>query len=200
MLYKLIERFKKVKYVRRKSKIIAIGIVLLLVLGITYNIIGKTVAYYSTNAKLKPEIDRALYVFGVEGMSFNIEPERIIPRSKPYSYNFTVSNFKDNKHSDLDLEYGIIIKTTTNLPITLLLYDEENQSSTILQGPEYNQDEDGAWYRVYTTDKMKTMSYNSNVTHTYSLVINFPEEYKNSAIYVDSIENIEITIKSQQII
>lgn len=200
MLYKLIEKFKKIKYVKKKSKIVFLGLLLLCVLGVAYNLINKTIAYYSSNFKLKTVIDRALYIFSVEGMSFNIEPSKIIPSATPYKYNFTISNFDKDKHSDLDLEYTITVKTTTNLPISIELFDEENPNSTILVGPEYKQDVDGAWYRVYKTTAMKQMKYQSNVTHTYTLSVYFPEQYKDTTNYADSIENIEITIKSQQVI
>ena len=55
-------------------------------------------------------------------MSFNIETDGIVPSSTPYTYRFSVSNFNQNNMSDVDINYSINIRTTTNLPITLELY------------------------------------------------------------------------------
>ena len=43
------------------------------------------------------------------------------------------------------------------------------------------------------------LSYNEDITDIYTLVIYFPENYKNFLNYADNLENIEIQIISKQV-
>ena len=44
------------------------------------------------------------------------------------------------------------------------------------------------------------MLYTDQITDIYTLVINFSKEYASNSVYADSIENIEVMIKSKQIV
>jgi hypothetical protein len=62
------------------------------------------------------------------------------------------------------------------------------------------QDEDGAWYHVYNVSDEFEMLYTNEVTDVYSLVISFPHTYASDTTYANSIENIEVSLKSKQMV
>ena len=70
----------------------------------------------------------------------------------------------------------------------------------MLTGCQNVQDEDGAWYHVYDVNDEYQMLYTNEVTDYYTLVIRFPQVYASDTTYVNAIENIEITLESEQII
>ena len=154
---------------------------------------------------INSNIDKALYIFEDEKLSFNLEPEGIIPSNDPYVYKFSVSNFNTTKESDVDISYTIQVRTTTNLPITISMYRNElhtavGATNIFNGGAQTRQDTDSAWYRLYTTGSAYQMAYTSHVTDIYTMVIDFPATYANNPVYANSIECIEVTINSQQII
>ena len=136
-------------------------------------------------------------------MSFNIDPEQIIPSDTPYVYKFSVSNFNASGNSDINIEYSLRVTTTTNLPLTFALYRNENHDDAgavnLFSSPRIVQDSDGAWYNIYEPEGTYEMYYEEQITDIYTLVINFPKAYSSNAVYADSIENIEVMIKSKQI-
>ena len=69
----------------------------------------------------------------------------------------------------------------------------------MFSSPRIVQDSDGAWYNIYEPEGTYEMYYEDQITDIYTLVINFPKAYSSNAIYADSIENIEVMIKSKQI-
>ena len=135
-------------------------------------------------------------------MNFNIDSNGIIPSDDEFVYSFSISNYKDDLHSDIDIEYDLVITTTTNLPITLKLYRNTNYTdagaSSILSEREIKQDVDGSWYYIYKVDGTYEMKYSDDVMDYYTLVVDFPKIYSTSLIYADAIENIEVSISSRQ--
>ena len=131
-------------------------------------------------------------------------PDGIIPSNDPYTYRFSVSNFNADHDSDVDLSYTISMKTTTNLPITIKMYRNELPTATgatnIFGGASIRQDEDNTWYRLYTTNSEYTMNYANHVTDIYTIVVDFPAGYASNTTYANSIESIEITLDSKQIV
>ena len=171
---------------------------------LSFKLFGVAYASYETKAKLNASIDRAIYLIDNEGMSFNIDPEQIIPSDDPYVYKFSISNFNATTRSDIDLLYELRVTTTTNLPLTFELYRNENYDDAtavnLFSSPRVAQDEDGAWYNIYEPSGVYEMLYAEEVTDIYTLVINFPKVYSSNVVYADSIENIEVMIKSKQMV
>ena len=200
----MINYFKNMKYKNEKKKIILFGIFLLLLLYLAFSLFIKAFSSYQSNARLSANIDKALYIFEGEKLSFNIDPEKIVPSDKPYSYKFTLANFTDSKMSDMDIEYTISIKTTTNLPITLKLYRNELPTDSgavnLLSSYSNKQDKNNAWYKVYDATPKYTMKYTESVTDTYTLVVDFPKEYAVDTTYAEKLEYINITINSRQVV
>lgn len=199
MLMAIKKKIKNIKYKEEKRRLIIVGIVLVLLLFAAFGLLARAFASYQSNVKLNANIDQALYIFGGEKLSFNIDPVKIVPSTTPYTYKFSVANFDANKQSDVNLEYTIDVKTTTNLPIQLSLY-RNGSTTNLLSNVEVLKDSDGSWYRVYKTSEAYRMNYEDKVTDIYTFSVLFPAEYSQDATYADAIENIEITLKSGQII
>lgn len=191
-------------YAEEKKKFLLFAFLLILLLFLSFYLLRSAYARYQVDAKINADIDRALYIIGEEKLSFNIETDGIIPSNEPYIYKFSVSNFNETSVSDVDINYSINIRTTTNLPITLSLYRNQNYSSNgatnIFNSPITKQDEDGAWYRIYKTNSSYDFYYTNTTTDVYTLVIDFPLIYANDTTYANYIESIEVNIESKQIV
>ena len=192
------------KFIKSKGKLILFGLLLILLVLLVFLIMRFVYSSYETDASLNVSIDEAIYIFGDEKMSFNIDSSKIVPSNSAYSYTFSVSNFKNGKTSDVDLLYTVQVVTTTNLPITLELYRNETYSQNnnnlhnIIGTVNYVQDDDGAWYREYPKTSEFEMLYRNNTTDIYTLVVKFPLSYSSDDTYADVIENIEIRLESRQ--
>ena len=189
-------------YTEEKKKFLLFALLLLALLFLSFYLLRAAYARYQVNAKINADIDRALYILGEEKLNFNIEADGIVPSNTPYTYRFSISNFNENNTSDVDINYSINIRTTTNLPITLSLYRNQlpNNGTNIFGSPITKQDEDGAWYRIYNTNSTYDLYYRNRTTDVYTLVINFPLVYANDTTYSNYIESIEVNIESKQIV
>lgn len=193
------KKIKNIKYREEKKRLVFIGVFLVLVLFTASSLLAKAYASYQSNVKLNANLEQALYIFGGEKLSFNIEPSKIVPSMTPYSYKFSVSNFDANRQSDLNIEYTIDVKTTTNLPIQISLF-RNGTTENLLSNVSFETDIDGAWYKVYKISDAFIMNYEDKVTDIYTLQVFFPPEYSKDMVYADAIENIEIILKSAQVI
>ena len=197
-------KLSKIPYLNEKGRFLLFALLLILVLFVSYFLFRISYARYELKSRLVANIDKALYIFDTDEVRFNLDPDGIIPSDTPYTYRFSVANFSESKLSDVDLDYGIRIRTTTNLPITIQMYRNELPTDpgaiNILGGSRSVQDEDGAWYRIYEVPDRYDMLYTTETTDYYTLVITFPLVYASDTTYVNTIENIEVTLDSMQII
>lgn len=200
----ILNKFNMIKYKSEKQRLLYFGMCLIVILMLASYLFTVAYSRYEVRTKILANIDKALYIFGTDDIGFNLEPNGIVPSDNPYVYKFSVSNFNDKHVSDVDLKYSIKVKTTTNLPISIGLYRNEVYDSSgatnILPVPNIVQDEDGAWYRYYNMDDSYEMNYKDRVTDVYTMVIYFPEKYKENSTYADYLESIEVSLESNQII
>lgn len=192
-------KLRKVKYLKQKKKLLMFGFVLIVGLFLSFSLFRKAFASYHSSVKLNANIDQALYLFGGDRLTFNIDPGKISPEAGTKNYRFSIANYNSKEQSDLDIEYTIAVRSTTNLPIVLSMY-RNNESTDMLGSFEYKQDVDGSWYRVYNVSKTYRMNYNEKIKDIYTLQILFPSQYANDTTYAESIENIEITLNSKQVV
>ena len=204
MLKKVARKIRKIKYKEEKLRFLLFAFILISSLGLATFLLNKVYSKYETKSILTADIDRALYIFDEDKMSFNLDPNKIVPSDDPLIYKFSISNFNESKQSDVNISYNLNLRTTTNLPLTLELYRNEvymdNGTTNLLGGALTKQDEDGAWYRTYTLNDEYEMKYTDKVTDIYTLVIHFPKIYSQDTTYINNIDNIEININSKQII
>ncbi len=202
MFNKLKNKFSNIKFYEEKKRFLLFSLVLLLALFLAYFLLKSAYASYISSSRLVTNIDKALYLIDTDKMSFNIDSDQIVPSTTPYTYKFSVSNFNSSKRGEINLLYSVKIITTTNLPISIQLYRNENyddgKATNLLSGARVVQDEDGSWYNIYDTNNTYTMNYTDKVTDIYTLVVNFPKSYSSSTTYADKIENIEVRVESSQ--
>ena len=195
---------RRISYFSEKGRFLLFAWFLIFVLFVAYYLFQMAYARYEMNASLVANIDKALYIFDTDEIRFNLDPDGIIPSNEPYTYRFSVANFNESNDSDVDISYHVTIRTTTNLPLTIQLYRNQlptdSGAVSIIGSAQDVQDEDGAWYHVYDVATDYEMYYANETTDYYTLVINFPAIYAADMTYVNSIENIEVTLNSEQMI
>lgn len=200
----LINKIKNISFIDEKKRFLVFGVGLFLILLLAFYLLKIAYARYEIRAKVNANLDKALYIFEDDKLSFNLDSNGIIPSDDSYTYRFSVSNYNSTKHSDVDLSYKVKVRTTTNLPITVKIYRNELPTDSgainLFQSVDLEQDADDAWYRAYETVNEAEMDYTDNDTDYYSLVINFPASYANDATYADYLESIEVILESKQII
>lgn len=200
MIRFIINKINNIKYKDQKLRLIGFGCSLLVILFLSGFLFSISLASYQSQTRLRANIDKALYVFNREKMSFNIDSEKIVPSDEDYSYKFSISNYSEEKESDFNIVYTLKIKTTTNLPLEFKLYKNTDLNNNILSSAEIKQDIDGSYYKVYTVDEEVLMKYEDKVIDVYTLNINFPKKYAEDLTYADCIEAIEVIIDSSQAI
>ena len=197
-------KFKKSQYMNEKLRFLLFVFALFLTLFLARYLLGMAYARYEVRAKINADIDKALYIFESDQVSFNLQPLGIVPSSSVYTYSFSVSNFHGSRESDVDMSYKVKIRTTTNLPITVKLYRNELPdtpgATNILGGAVDARDEDNVWYHVYETVDSYNMAYINKVTDVYTIAISFPSSNSNNPLYADCLENIEVILESKQVI
>ena len=204
MVNSIKNKFNNIKYFTYKKRFLKMSLIFGACLLLIIYLITRAYGSYITTAKLRADIDKAIYVFEEETMSFNIDENKIIPSNDPYTYTFSVQNYNSTQTSDVDLTYNINIRSTTNLPLEISLYRNESPSASgatnIIGSPTLRQDADGAWYKLYTESDDYALNYNTQTKDIFTLVIVFPQSYSLNTTYADITENIEVIINSKQTI
>lgn len=200
MIRRIINRFNNIKYKEQKLRLIGFGCALLFILFLSGFLFSISLATYQSQTRLRANIDKALYIFNREKMSFNIDSEKIVPSNDPFVYKFSISNYRDDKESDFNIIYNLKIKTTTNLPLDFKMFKNTDLNNNILSSAEILRDEDGSFYKVYTVNENVLMEYKDKVIDVYTLNIDFPKRYADDLTYSDAIEAIEVIIESSQVV
>lgn len=192
-----------------KLMILVIAIILILV------VILNTMARYESEGQGLGDVDMAMYILNEDYQNMNLKLDSMEPREDPYIYDFAISNYKEGNRTDVELEYTLIVRTTTNLPLTYTLYLNQKYvntedanvvvSNNILPNAENVElsnnilpDDDGTYFRTLTATT-EVFGDVDNELNLYKLVIGFPETYR-SVEYQDIIESVEIIINSRQVL
>lgn len=193
----MINKKRSVKYI---NILILIGIIILLIYAIQ-----TILARYRSQGQA--EFDAGIAFFAVEDTykTGNIFLNQLYPRSKPYTYNITVSNVKEEKVAEVKISYEITIKTTTNLPLEFSIYkndtlliDEEDTEEELSQVLEL--DESGENYIRKIHIKNGQLKHSEAQTDTYKIEVLFPEEYSENEALEGILDNIEIEFNAKQIL
>lgn len=179
----------------RKNKILLKKvIILILCILILIRIITLVMSRYETTADSEANIDTAFYILNEDYQEMTLNLDSLLPSSNPYTYVFTISNEKDGHIAETDLEYKLKLRTTTNLPLTFELLENNNEIIDLTTKTE--QDDDGTYFRTIELGSRYFKHSNESI-NTYTLVVNFSEDY-SSIDYQDVIELIEISVDSTQ--
>ncbi len=200
----LLNKIKYPKYFEEKKRFLLFALLLLLVLFSAGYLFHIAYARYEAKTKLNGNLSKALYIFGDDNQVINLFEDGIVPSDDAYVYKFSVSNFNSKNVSDVNIKYNLKIRTTTNLPISMELYRNEDYQATgavnLFSGAKVVQDENNAWYKIYKTPSTYEMSYQDRVTDIYTVVIKFPSIYKNDITYANYLESIELFLDSEQVV
>ena len=194
------------------KSLIIISLIIIIIVAIMQ--IRNTLARYETTTSTERDVDVALWIVNNDFQTDRILIEDIYPNETPFEYIFTVSNFQGTKIAETDMEYEILLTTTTNLPLSYeitrngvtcstggLLYPNSEQS-------ELYTDTDGTIYRkitlgtsenpfiINTIDNMTNEK--SSITDTFVIKVTFPKEYSANEQYADLMEDIKIDLTARQ--
>ena len=180
-----------------------ICLLFLLVLIVTR--INITLSKYESSANVIAKSKVALFIINPGLYNNSINLAGLEPSDNPYIYQITINNFDDdNNRSQVNLEYTIKFITTTNLPLTFKVIrntDYTPNVASIMASDTTTQDTDGTYFKTLSNNLKYLMNYNSNVTDTYSLIVNFPKNYANQPdVYQGLIDNVSIEINAQQVV
>ena len=182
---------------RLYAKLIILVLCLLIIARIFVLVLSK----YESISNSYANVDIAFYLLKEDYKSMTLNLASLLPQDNAYTFEFSIGNQAGEERAEIDIEYELSLRTTTNLPLTYELY--MNQSYTdqgatnIIKENTVNLDEDGTYFRTMTTDKI-TLKYTEGKTNLYQLVVYFPENY-NQENYQDIIELIEINVNGVQI-
>ena len=137
----------------------------------------------------------AFYVVDAVPQTQQIKIGEIQPDGQTFRYSVDVSNFKNGKTSEIDMDYTLQVVTTTNIPVTFALY-KGNDNTNIIGTKEVITDSNGMYFFKYNP-QVGSFVHGVQKTDTFTLEIVFPVTY-NSAEYQDLIETIEITVDVNQ--
>ena len=176
----------------------------LLVLFIIIAIIPLTISKYETVTNGNINSNIAFYLFNDSYQTQSVTLSNVDFTRGYYVVNFSVSNQKGNRISDVDISYILKVVTTTNLPFEYELYENEdyndNGATDLISSSntDVSRDDDGTYFQTFTMNE-ETLLYNSPSANQYTLVVYFGDYY-NNAKYQDMVESVRIIIDSKQII
>ena len=188
------------KFNRRRLIISGVLLILVIVLIAFIKLDIFTYSIYEKQVTSNNDLNTAIYLLDDSYQTITVRIPDVIPSNNQYLYTFAVSNFKDDKHCDTNLEYVVHIRTTTNLRIDYELYNtlDIDDAESIITSNNVELDSYGTYFKHILTNK-KTMHYNVNETEYYTVLLNLPSDYKDSK-YSGVPEVIEINIESRQVL
>lgn len=182
---------------RLYAKLVILVLCFLIIARIFVLVLSK----YESISNSYANVDIAFYLLKEDFQTMTLNLASILPQNNAYTFEFSIGNQAGEDIAEVDIEYELTLRTTTNLPLTYELY--MNQSYTdqwatnIIKENTVNLDENGTYFRTMTTDKI-TLKYTEGKTNLYQLVVYFPEDY-NQEKYQDIIELLEINVNGQQV-
>lgn len=176
--------------------------ILIIVLLILLKLLPVTLSRYESNATGETNTNIAYYLLEPNYYTDNIKLNTLGIQQEPYVYNFTISNFNENDHSEVDLTYILSIVTTTNIPLRYELYENEDYTSAnktnliTTNNTVIEPDSDGTYFQTITMNE-EEMLYSEDITNSYTLLIYYDSNNADSK-YQDTIEGVRIIIDSKQ--
>ncbi len=162
---------------KKKFLLVAKLIFVLLAVVLINSLSGSTYTRYESDVDIGANANVAFFVIDQGLYENQIYVDGLMPSDEPKYYRFYVSNKKDNKRADVDLEYSIKFETTTNLPLQYEII--RNQSfdgphQNIIGAPVLRQDENNVYYNVYETTGTRQFLHSRDELDEYVLKVTFP--------------------------
>ncbi len=188
---------------KKKFLLVAKLIFVFVSLVLIVNIAGSTYTKYESQVDVSANANVAFFVIEQGLYENQIYIDGLAPSSDPKYYRFYVTNKKNNRRADVDLDYTIKFETTTNLPLEYEIIRNQSFSGThtnILNTPTLRQDENDVYYKVYTTNGSRRFSHLSDEVDEYTVKVTFPLQHKDSPdLYQGVIEMFSVIINASQV-
>lgn len=182
---------------RLYAKLVILVLCFLIIARIFVLVLSK----YESISNSYANVDIAFYLFNEDYKTMTLNLASLLPQDNAYTFEFSIGNQAGEEIAEVDLEYELSLRTTTNLPLTYELYMNQaytdSGATNIIKENTVTQDEYGTYFRTMTTDKI-ILPYTEGKTNLYQLVVYFPEDYDQEK-YQDIIELLEINVKGQQV-
>lgn len=172
---------------------ITLTILLILILLLITKV---TLSRFQSDAEGAVESEIAFYLLDTETQTQTIKIADLKPDNSEHFYDVRVTNYKENKISEVDIEYELSLITTTNLPVEYALYYNGSNVNS-LGTREVIQDDDGMYFFKFRTTS-KQLAKNIRNYDDFRIGIKFPNTY-GDALYQGIIELLSVEIKSKQI-
>lgn len=186
---------------KKNKRIFLKTIILITCILIITRLFVLVLAKYESISNSNANVDVAFYLLKDDYKKMTTSLDSILPQDDVYVYTFSIGNEDGEQKAEVDLEYELKIRTTTNLPLTYELYMNQKYTDSgaknIIKENNIALDEDGTYFRTITTNNEK-LPYKEGKTNLYQLVIHFPKQY-DTENYQNIIELIEITVNAHQI-
>lgn len=186
------------KVLRLYAKLVILVLCILTIL----RIFGLVLSKYESISNSYANVDIAFYLFKEDYKTMTINLASIVPQDNKYIFEFTIGNQDGIEMAEVDIEYELTLRATTNLQLTYELYKNQNyidaDAKNIIIENNILPDEYGTYFRTMTTEKC-FLPYTEGTTNLYQLVINFPANF-NHEKYQDIIELLEITVYATQVV
>lgn len=190
-----------------KKKLFKCLITILLLIIIIFAVIQirNTLARYETTTTTERDVDVAFWIVDNSFKSDRLLLDDIYPSTDQFEYTFTVSNFNGTKSAETDLNYEIILTSTTNLPLSYEIVKNEGTPNerTCTKIERLYEDSDGTVYREI---KLAADSNNLNMlqeidtTDTFKIKVTFPQQHSDNLEYADLMEYIKIDLSAKQVV
>ena len=186
---------------KKNKRVFVKALILIFCVIIITRLFVLILARYESMSNSVANVDMAFYLLKDDYKTMTTNLDSLLPQDDAYIYNFSIGNQEGTQRAEVDLEYELTIRTTTNLPLTYELYMNQNYTDSgatnIITENNIALDDQGTYFRTLSTDKVN-LSYKVGTTNLYQLVVHFPKEY-NTENYQDIIELIEITVNAHQV-
>lgn len=182
---------------RLYAKLVILVLCFLIIARIFVLVLSK----YESISNSYANVDIAFYLLNEDYKTMTLNLASLLPQDNAYTFEFSIGNQAGEETAEVDIEYELTLRTTTNLPLTYELYMNQAYTDTgatnIIKENTVAQDEYGTYFRTMTTEKI-TLPYTEAKTNLYQLVVYFPEDYDQEK-YQDIIELLEINVNGQQV-
>ena len=200
---KVDEKMKRMAKINQKKlntylKIIALVCVMIVLIKVLPGAFSR----YRSEATSEQELEIAFFLFQSERVSQNLGLEDLVPSEEPYIYAFQVENSDGTKRSEVNIEYKIQLRTTTNLPLEYKLFKNQNYDETdakdIFISHILKKDDNGTYFNEYETE-MQQLSHENDMKDIFYIAVYFPQS-ADSYWYENIIDSVEIAIDAQEVI
>lgn len=182
---------------RLYAKLVILVLCFLIIARIFVLVLSK----YESISNSYANVDIAFYLLNEDFQTMTLNLASLLPQNNAYTFEFSIGNQAGDEIAEVDIEYELTLRTTTNLPLTYELYMNEvytdEGATNIIKENVVAQDEYGTYFRTMTTEKI-TLPYKEGKTNLYQLVVYFPEDYAQEK-YHDIIELLEINVNAMQV-